>query len=165
MTEHAQIRLLAPGELERLAEIENAADALFIEPLGPEPWAPARERTDAVGFILVAVAESGDIIGFAHVIELAEIAHLEQLSVAPDHGRRGHGRALLTAATAEARRRGYPRMTLRTFADIPWNGPFYIDAGFVETEPATAFHETLVQTEREMGLDQHGRRIQMTLTL
>ena len=165
MTEPAQIRLLAPGELERLAEIENAADALFVERFGPQPWAPAGTRTDAAGFILVAVATSGGTIGFAHVLEVDDIAHLEQLSVAPQHARRGHGRALLSAATAEARRRGYSRMTLRTFADIPWNGSFYSTAGFVETEPTTDFHEALVQTERELGLDRHGRRIQMMLTL
>jgi len=99
------------------------------------------------------------------VLEVADVAHLEQLSIAPEHGRQGHGRALLRAAIGEARRRGYERMTLRTFADIPWNGPFYSSAGFVESSPMTGFHEMLVQVERELGLHEHGRRIQMSLRL
>jgi len=165
MTARTYIRPLEPGDLERLVQIENAADALFLEQFGPQPWPPVDAKSDVGGFILVAIAADHDIIGFAQVLEVADVAHLEQLSIAPEHGRQGHGRALLRAAIGEARRRGYERMTLRTFADIPWNGPFYSSAGFVESSPMTGFHEMLVQVERELGLHEHGRRIQMSLRL
>lgn len=111
------------------------------------------------------MAENADIVGFAQVFEVADGAHLEQLSVMPEHGRHGHGRLLLAAAIAEARRRGCRRMTLRTYADIPWNGPFYSRAGFVETAPDTDFLKSLLLVERELGLERHGRRIQMTVDL
>ena len=62
-------------------------------------------------------------------------AHLEQLSVHPDHGGRGIGRALLRAGCDWAGAHGYPELTLATYRDVPWNGPFYASEGFVEVGP------------------------------
>ena len=92
-------------------------------------------------------------------------AHLEQLSVLPEHGRRGHGRALVDSAKREARTRGYGRLTLRTFAEIPWNAPFYAGCGFVETRPATVHERELQRAEEQRGLERLGRRVQMTVEL
>ena len=71
----------------------------------------------------------------------------------------------MAAAMDEARRRGYERMTLRTYADVPWNAPFYARVGFVETEPTTDFHNLLVDVEERLGFAQLGRRVQMTAAL
>ena len=30
---------------------------------------------------------------------------------------------------------GYPELTLATYRDVPWNGPFYASEGFVEVGP------------------------------
>ncbi len=90
---------------------------------------------------------------------------MEQLSVLPEHCRRGHGRALVEAAKNEARRRGYEWLSLRTYAEVPWNGPFYARAGFVETKPVSDFHKHLAEVEERLGLDRYGRRIQMTAAL
>ncbi len=108
---------------------------------------------------------TGTIVGFVHVLESGEIAHLEQISVLPEHGRRGYGRRLLEAAMDEARSRGFERLTLRTYADVPWNAPFYAGLGFVETEPMTDFHKSLVDVEERLGLDRYGRRVEMTAAL
>jgi GNAT superfamily N-acetyltransferase len=107
----------------------------------------------------------GAVVGFVDVLERDQIAHLEQLSVLPEHGRRGHGRALVESAKNEARRRGYQWLSLRTYADVPWNGPFYARAGFVESKPATDFDRHLVEVEERLGLDRYGRRVQMTAAL
>jgi len=80
-------------------------------------------------------------------------------------GQRGYGRALLDTAMDEARRRGYELITLRTYADVPWNAPFYARAGFVETPPTTDFHRDLIQVEERLGLARFGRRVQMTAAL
>nr|WP_307812177.1 GNAT family N-acetyltransferase [Lacisediminihabitans changchengi] len=77
------------------------------------------------GFVLVALDASATPCGFAQVLEVDGFAHLEQPSVLPQHTRLGHGRDLLRVAVLEAKQRGYDRTTLRTFADIPWNAPFY----------------------------------------
>ncbi|NAZ78390.1 GNAT family N-acetyltransferase, partial [Kineococcus sp. T13] len=57
-------------------------------------------------------------------------AHVEQVSVDPAWGRRGLGRALLEAAAGRAARRGLAALTLTTFADVPWNAPYYARLGF-----------------------------------
>jgi GNAT superfamily N-acetyltransferase len=167
MTIH--IRLASPADYAAIEQVENAADRLLIDWLTPQLWEPApsgASRAADAGYILVAEETKGSaVIGFVHVLECGQIAHLEQLSVLPEHGRRGHGRALVEAAKKEARRRGYQWLSLRTYADVPWNGPFYAVAGFVETKPATDFHKQLEKVEERLGLDLHGRRIQMTAAL
>ena len=103
-----------------------------------------------------------DVVGFAHLLEQDGHAHLEQLSVLPRLGRRGLGRMLVSAVLREAGARGHREVTLRTYADVPWNAPFYTRCGFVETEPRTAFLRRLIDVEESLGLLQHGRRLQMT---
>lgn len=170
MSEHRRmpIRFASDDDLDRLEHIENDADELLIERFQPEGWQRAssgRQRAAQPGFLLVAAGtEDGPAIGFAHVLELDHEGgtHLEQLAVLRDAGRRGHGSALVRAALAEASRRGHRRMTLRTYADVPWNAPFYARHGFVESAPDTDLLRGLVDIEAALGLDLHGRRIQMT---
>ncbi|MEU2184816.1 GNAT family N-acetyltransferase [Streptomyces thermolilacinus] len=56
--------------------------------------------------------------------------HVEQVSVHPDAARRGVGRALIEDLAADAAARGVPALTLTTFADVPWNAPYYARLGF-----------------------------------
>lgn len=159
------VRPARPLDFEAAERIENAADVLLTDRLSPISWPPAppaSERASAPGFTLVAVTDEQPV-GFTQVLEVDGLAHLEQLSVLPEHGRRGIGRALVEAATEEARARGYREITLRTFADVPWNAPFYESCGFAESEPETEFHRGL--EGHEPGLAQLGRRIQMTRRL
>lgn len=162
------IRRAENGDAAEIERVEAEADALLIELLEPGDWPPAEpaeERLAVPGFVMVAEAADGELAGFAHVIEHDDICHLEQLSVAPAHARQGWGRALLEAAKREARGRGHRRMTLRTYADVPWNAPFYATAGFAEEAPTTAFHLGLVAVEQRLGLHAHGRRVQMAAEL
>jgi GNAT superfamily N-acetyltransferase len=70
---------------------------------------------------------------------LAEVvdgcAHLEQVSVHPDAAGQGHGRELVEHLVTWARDRGLPTVTLTTYADVPWNGPYYRRLGFRPVEP------------------------------
>ena len=50
-------------------------------------------------------------------------AHIEQVSVHPDHARQGLGRALIEHASSWARSRDLHSLTLTTYVDVPWNGP------------------------------------------
>ena len=59
-------------------------------------------------------------------------AHIEQVSVAPSHARRGLGAALIDHLAAET---GAPALTLTTFRDVPWNAPYYQRLGFRVFEP------------------------------
>ena len=52
------------------------------------------------------------------------------MSVHPDHARRGLGRQLIDHAAAWATREGLAGLTLTTYADVPWNAPYYARLGF-----------------------------------
>lgn len=166
---HPPVRPVAPGDpaLADLAAIEDAAGPMFAEVMDTSRWtgAPSGEqRLQRPGFVLVA----GDPpVGFAHVLDLDGQAHLDQLSVHPDHMRRGTGRGLVTAAKAEAARRGHAAMTLCTFADIPWNAPFYRQLGFREVDESDApgSVRAIRAQERSAGLDAGGRRVVMRVHL
>jgi GNAT superfamily N-acetyltransferase len=110
------------------------------------------------GFLLVA----GDpVVGFAHVIEVEGIAHLEQLAVRPAEQDRGVGRSLVRAARDEAAARGYDVLSLCTFAEVPWNGPFYARQGFEEVTELGPVHREIREKEMSRGLDGLGRRVVM----
>lgn len=163
--------VIRPGvaeDAEVLHAIEMQSDALLIDRLGAPEWPPAGDgaaRLAAPGFVLVVEDPPGSPVGFVHVLDADGHAHLEQLSVVPSSGRRGFGRRLVRAALDAARERGYSRMTLRTYAEIPWNAPFYTSCGFLESIPETSFQRGLVDTEASLGLDRYGRRVQMTVEL
>lgn len=72
---------------------------------------------------------------------------------------------MVTAALNEAAVRGYDRVTLRTYADVPWNAPFYKRCGFSESEPDQPFLLGLVTLEEQLELGRYGRRVQMTAFL
>ena len=107
-------------ELARLPPIEAAADTMFLS-LGIGPL-PGPASVDDLAAALVVLVDADGPTGFARIDELAGGAHLEQLSVHPDHGRRGTGRALLRAACDWAAGNGYAELTLATYRDVPWNG-------------------------------------------
>ncbi|MDQ0612487.1 GNAT superfamily N-acetyltransferase [Microbacterium sp. W4I4] len=155
------------ADASHIEEIESAADRLLVDRFRSSHWpAPdaASERFVTPGFLLVAES-SGTIAGFVHVLELDGHAHLEQVSVLPRFARRGMGRMLVQAAMSSAAERGHTEMTLRTYADVPWNAPFYASCGFTETAPETEALRRLIEVEERLGLFEHGRRIQMTASL
>lgn len=165
----ASIRPATPADHPAIEEVENDADRLLIDLLSPAHWEPAptgASRAAEAGFLLVLEGEGQQgVIGFVHVITRGPLAHLEQLAVRVDHGRRGHGGRLVDAAKIEARRRGHRTMTLRTYAEVPWNAPFYAKRGFVEVQARTGFHRELAADEERLGLPAWGRRILMEAVL
>ncbi len=153
------MRIAGPEDLAQLPAVEFAADELFrargIDDLPPP--ASAEERAGAWR-VLVA---GRPVRGFAVLEIVGGVVHLELLSVDRAHGRQGLGAALLAAAVDAAREHGSDSVTLLTYADVPWNGPWYARHGWRETaEPTPALRE-LRRRERALGLDRHGRRIAM----
>ena len=57
-------------------------------------------------------------------------AHVDQLSVLPAHAHQRLGKQLVEAAASWAQIRRHPALTLSTYADIPWNAPYYERLGF-----------------------------------
>ncbi len=129
------IRPARPGELALLPAIEAAADTMF-EPLGIGPL-PGPGTVEEFAAALVVLVAGDPPLGLCRIDAVTRLsdgragAHLEQLSVLPAHAGRGIGRALLRAGCDWATAQGYDDITLATYRDIPWNGPFYASEGFV----------------------------------
>jgi GNAT superfamily N-acetyltransferase len=158
-----QIRPVRPDELTLLPDVEAAADTMF-EPLGigPLPGPGTVEEFAAARIVLV----SGDPpVGLCRIDDIGGGAHIEQLSVHPDHGGHGIGRALLQAACEWARAGGYKEITLATYRDIAWNGPFYASEGFVERGPVDDFLNAHGLAPEEPVLGRFGARVLMVRSL
>jgi GNAT superfamily N-acetyltransferase len=76
---------------------------------------------------------------------------------------RGVGRRMMDEVIAWARREGFASVTLTTFANIPWNAPFYASFGFVPLgEDAPEPLRAILARETARGLPD---RVGMRLTL
>ena len=157
------IRTARPGDLSLLPPLEAAADTIFGRlGIGPLPGPGSEEDLAAALVVLVA----GDPPqGFARVEALAGSAHLEQLSVHPDHGRRGIGRALLRAAVAWAAANGYDELTLATYRDVPWNAPFYASEGFVQKGAVDEWYAARGLAPEDPVMGRFGARVVMARPL
>jgi GNAT superfamily N-acetyltransferase len=168
-----RVRQATPADLSSIAPIEDAGGPMFrelfgdaIEPILLSPAVSGRQRAAEAGFLLVAVPdEDAPPVGLVHVLEIDGHAHLEQLSVLPGHQRRGIGAALVRAAMARARDRGFDRMSLCTYRDVPWNGPFYRSLGFAEVADLAPYERRLREKERDLRLDVNGVRVVMSIAL
>lgn len=130
----AHIRLGAHSDLAALAAIERAAGQLFPAGRIPDPdqTYPRHLLEAAVDDALLFVLEAaGEAAGFAVCTRVGNRLHLDEVSVHPDHGRRGYGRALVQRVVDAAVELKLDGVSLTTFADLPWNGPFYVSMGFV----------------------------------
>jgi GNAT superfamily N-acetyltransferase len=165
--ESRRVRAAGPEDLPHLKAIEGAADQTFVPVFGSLDWDEPSEgewRARQRGFLLVA-EEGGAVVGFAHVLWLEGTAHLEQLAVHPDHHRRGHGSALLRAAMDHARQEGHDTLTLSTYAEVPWNAPYYRRRGFEVVERPGPLLRRIQDKEQAMGLMRYGPRVVMEVAL
>jgi GNAT superfamily N-acetyltransferase len=126
------VHVLPAVELAASALYEDRADDLDVQPATLETVTQIREFESArqAGSLWVAIGPDGQPVGFALVREVDGVAHLEELDVHPSHGRQGLGATLLTTVCDWARETGFPAVTLSTFREVPWNGPFYARHGF-----------------------------------
>ena len=131
-----RIRPAAERDLPALQDIERSAGRWFAD-IGmafvAEDEPPTIETlTEFVHAGRAWVCADGDDHPVAYL--LAEVvdgnAHLEQVSVHADQARRGLGRALLDHMIDWARARRLPAITLTTYTEVPWNGPYYERCGF-----------------------------------
>ena len=156
-----------PEDLPLLPPIELAAAKLLA---GHAPESVLGETTSqddlkrAQGLGLLWVAHANNIpVGFAHV-EVIEpsAAHLKEIDVHPQHGRRGLGTRLIAAVCAWAAAAGHRAVTLTTFRDVAWNMPFYARLGFHEipSDQLSGALLSVLRDETQKGLDP-ARRVAM----
>ncbi|TMQ89950.1 GNAT family N-acetyltransferase [Actinomadura soli] len=157
-----EVRAARPEDLAGLPAIESSGDAMFAEIGIVFPPAPTvvEQLIGKGGEILVA----GDPpVGFAAVEEVDGAVHLEQISVRGDLTGQGIGVRLLDAVKAHAAAGGSPGVSLLTFRDVPWNGPWYAEHGFVELPEGRWGPEirSYWDAEVEAGLHRLGPRLVM----
>jgi predicted N-acetyltransferase YhbS len=135
MNDDYQIRLAQPADIPLLPEIERAAARLFaglglVQDLDDTRSIEELERAQKADRLWVVTESSGEPVGFAMAIEVDGLAHLDELDVRPEHGRRGLGTALVETVCEWAKNAGFKAITLSTFRDVSWNAPFYARLGF-----------------------------------
>jgi GNAT superfamily N-acetyltransferase len=153
------IREASAEDLVSLPALEARSDTVF-ESLGIGPL-PAPGSVEALTNALVVLVSGNPPEGFARVELLAGRPHLEQLSVDLDHMGQGIGRALLRAACDWVSRAGYREITLATYRDVPWNGPFYRSEGFIEAGGVDEWYEAHGLEPEEAVMGRFGVRVLM----
>jgi GNAT superfamily N-acetyltransferase len=131
------IRDAIPDDAPALREIELLAGARFRD-VGMESIAdtePASVDTltayAVAGRSWVALDAHDCPIGYVIIDSVDGNAHVEQISVRPDHQGKGVGRALIDRVRVWAEETGRAAITLTTFGAVPWNGPLYAHLGFM----------------------------------
>ena len=147
----AGIRLAQLADIERLQWVEIDAGQRF-HAVGlhaiAEDDPPAGEvlaAKVAQGRLWVAERVGGEpaehgpvgVLGYAAASTVDGHAHLDQVSVIGEAAGRGIGAQLLAAVEDWAKAAGLDTLTLTTFREVPWNGPYYRRLGFVELDGAT----------------------------
>jgi GNAT superfamily N-acetyltransferase len=169
MTTAHSIRFARPGDLVNLPAIEREAAAQFQATPYPDMVNAglASERIDLDrDYVWILADEQDHPIGFAIAHVFNESVHLHEIDVHPRHARQGLGRRLIEAIADWARARGATALTLTTFSDVPWNGPYYAGLGFRTLDPAPLNPElqAVRRAEESAGLPM-AHRICMQLDL
>ena len=76
------------------------------------------------------VGRGGGVVAYLVADVVDGCGHVEQVSVHPGHAGHRHGAALVEHLGAWSAGRGHPALTLTTFRDVAWNGPYYVRCGF-----------------------------------
>lgn len=108
-------------------------------------WVTVDEHDKPVAYLLADVVDG--------------MGHLDQVSVHQDYARRRIGAALLDHMIEWAREKGLTAITLTTYVEVPWNGPYYERRGFryLSEDEETPGLRSIRAAEREHGLDQWPR--------
>jgi GNAT superfamily N-acetyltransferase len=128
------IRYARRQDLATLPIIEHAAAAQFRATpywwLADDDYMVSADVDLEHEHVWVVVDHEDHPIGFGIVHLHDESVHLHELDVHPHYARQGLGRRLIAVIADWARARGATALTLTTFADVPWNGPYYARLGF-----------------------------------
>ena len=158
----SSVRAARSDDLHRLPDIEIAAGVPFRAIGMPEiaddapPGAEWYEQRLAAGLLWV-VEISGATSGYLAGSMVDGDAHVAQVSVDPRRRGLGLGAALVGQLATWARGEGIERMTLTTFAEVPWNGPYYARIGWHRLEALGPELTALRDQERRDGLDRWPR--------
>ena len=141
------------GEIGRLLhrfQREYAAFTPGAEVLGER--AAAHVSSGASAFVLAEAPDTGIAqLRFRQYLITGEtVCTLEELYVAPERRRSGHGRCIMDAAFGLARRQGATSMELNTSADDTAARAFYAELGFTNLERPGDEDSSMLYYERAL---------------
>jgi GNAT superfamily N-acetyltransferase len=121
------VRDVSAAAGERFREIDDPRIARHADdpPISVDVLRPAVDD----GRLWVACHDDA-VVGFLLAAIVDGVAHVEEVSVRPEHQGRGHGGALLDAVGDWASSASMDAVTLTTFRDVPWNRPYYERRGY-----------------------------------
>ena len=166
--DEVSIRPAVTDDIPAMANLERDAGALFrtvgLDEVASDELPDAGDLQPHIDAGTAWIAEvEGMPAGYIVASVVDDEGHVDQVSVLPDFRGMRIGRRLIDTVEAWARTKGLQALTLTTFVDVPWNGPYYSRLGF---EPVPLFEmgpqlERIRSTEIERGLDAMQPRIAM----
>ncbi|GIF05393.1 GNAT family N-acetyltransferase [Actinoplanes siamensis] len=161
------IRPARESDIPAMRRIEVDAGRLFLAvemgPVARDEPLPTAElleyQRDGRAWV---VAGAGDgPVAYAIAKRVDGLAHLEQVSVHPAHAGQRLGADLIGTVAAWGRQWGAPALTLTTFAEVPWNAPYYRRLGFrpVPDAEVTPGLRAIRAEEAAHGLDRWPRLV------
>ena len=129
------IRLARPEDADAVRQIVQDAYGHYVPRIGKPPGPMLDDYAQRIADGQAWVLEDGGQLAGALVLEDAEDGALllDNVAVAPSAQGKGHGRALVAFAEAEARRRGHGTVRLYTHVLMTENLALYGRLGFHET--------------------------------
>lgn len=159
------IRLAVVADIPVLREIERKAGQPFID-IGmgrvaeDEPPSAAALRVfvdDEQAWVWTGT--TGRAVGYLIVSVVDACAHIEQVSVEPANRGQRIGRRLIDHVFGWAAANELAAVTMTTFTEVPWNGPYYETMGFryLPASEQTPGLRAVRSAEAEHGLDRWPR--------
>lgn len=159
------IREPRDSELPLLQAMEVEAGRMFLdvgmpEIAGDDPYSIEWLTDHRVNGVLAVATDADDVpVAYVGARPVDGDLHVDQVTTHPRAMRRGVGATLLDHVADVARGDGLPALTLTTFADVPWNAPYYARLGFAvlpEAEWTPGLRE-IRGIEAGLGLDRRPR--------
>jgi GNAT superfamily N-acetyltransferase len=135
------IRRTTEADVRRLPAVERSAARSFAT-IPELSWIAGDDVLDeaqhrrfaAAGWSWVADL-AGAPVGFICAELVEQEVHVWEIAVGEAHQQQGIGSQLMARVEAQARDAGADAVTLTTFSDVAWNGPFYASLGYEVIEP------------------------------
>jgi GNAT superfamily N-acetyltransferase len=130
------IRAAREPDIPAMQSIEVEAGRMFLalgmdRVAGDDPFSAAELREYLGDGRAWVVADAADhVVAYILALWVDGLAHVEQVSVLPSSAGQGLGASLVEHVAGWAREHRSPALTLTTFAEVPWNAPYYERLGF-----------------------------------
>lgn len=162
-------RLARSTEIDEIRAIERASASRFV---GIGMDAIARDEPTASDLlaariaaraVIVATDDDDRLVAFVMFRPLDRGGYVEQIDVLPSHAGQRLGAALIELVHVRAREQGWDALVLETFAEVPWNAPYYRRLGFeVMADEALSDELRDIRAAHEArGLTAQGARVFM----